>query len=244
MKMNKLFKIIVFILMFFCLAECIAGFYLLFTYPKIPKIAMIIVIILFAIGFVYLYKFSKRKGYINKKEVLHRQSEPIEEINEEKISLEELNEGLEKSLEIKTSNDFPQDKEYLNTVLDDDKTIKEHIEEDLQNIKKEYFVNDKKEKVSIVNSKYNEKFKFNKNEELFFEEVERKSKHRLHFDRLSNGTFNVRSDDYIFLGKVHLRGKNCYATYFIEDKDEIYEVEGEITEIIICIKKWNDYIEF
>ena len=317
--MNKILKVIVYILMFFCLAECVFGLYSIINTSNksfISMMAMFITFFLFACVFIFLFRFSKRKGYFNKKEKANKiieadqvevveedtvilqapeeqnikeiqqtevEEEPQEkveiveekqEINEIKNFEEPTNDDIQKLTEQKQQiNDvleqikvlseqvvdaqeklkyktiekqekkFPLDDEYLNTVLNDGKTIKQHMKKDLLKIKKEYYSNDKKEKVSIVNSKYNEKFKINENEEMFFQLVEEKSKYKLHFDRLSNGTFNVRSDDYTFLGKLHLRGHNMYATYFIGDKDEIYKMEGDVYNIAKCINKWNEYID-
>lgn len=273
-------KVLIYTSMFLCLTECIVGVCIFFNQPKISIIPAILTICLFAFCFVWLFNYSKRKGYFNKKDFITQtksnkntlnsqrnkiiqtqnttQAEQSDDaLRELKILSEQMMENQKKINEQLKNKKYDQSKpkenlenkhslneEYLTTELSDGKTVKEHMEKDLQNIQKEYVKSDTKEKVTLVHFKKDDKYKINKNEKLFFKEVEKRSKYRLHFDRLSNGAFNVRNDDYIFLGKIYLRGQNCYATYSFEDKDEIFTIEGSMIEIISCIEKWNDYIDY
>lgn len=202
---------------FFCIAECIAGFYFLFTMPSDTKFAVIATIIFFALmAFLLLKKTKNEETDVN----ITKTTSPLNNIN--------LNNNTSNT-QFAPVQTFPQEyqapKENCNTQPEQPEIQPEPIPQQIENNTPQYLDNEdvmKKiqldyQKMIATRDSYKSgqrnifsDNKFSAEEQIFFDNVYEEFQkaglkpNLIHLTRLSSGMFNV---DYIeegYVGKVEI----------------------------------------
>lgn len=200
-------KIIVCILMFFCLCECIFGLYFIIVNPNksfISVVSMLITLFLFIGAFVFLFRFSKRKGYFNKKEktneiIEEKQVEVIEETPPEEQNIEEIQQTEEKTQE---KVEIVEEKQEIQDLKEPTNDLNKQI---IKTQEKPETIEIKEETLSEISQKLND-LKITMNENY----------NKLHSIPKPNNIFNNELSKAIFLysqNKRKVRENHEYQQY-------------------------------
>lgn len=135
---------------------------------------------------------------------------------------------------IKNENDQAFDDEYLNISLDDGKTVKEHMQEDLQEAIKKSQGLDKQEAIELNSLETSFVFHLLKIFSHFGLDTE------IRYNRLSNKWLNFTYKD-MQIGRIKLNGTEMFMQILYADgHHEIIEIEN-IDDAKEHVKEWIDY---
>ena len=137
-------------------------------------------------------------------------------------------------VENKMENDQTFDDEYLNISLDDGKTVKEHMQEDLQEAIKKSQGLDKQEAIELNSLETSFVFHLLKIFSHFGLDTE------IRYNRLSNKWLNFTYKD-MQIGRIKLNGTEMFMQILYADgHHEIIEIEN-IDDAKEHVKEWIDY---
>ena len=141
-------------------------------------------------------------------------------------------------IDIKTKHDLSYDEEYLNTVLEDGKTIKEHMQEDLKD--------------AIIRSQgmdNQEDIELNELEKQFINEFKNSIKPfnldtEIRYNRMSNKCLNFSFRD-MQIGRIKLNGRKMWiqVLYDKEPISENFDIKT-IDEAYTYIDNWIEYLNY
>lgn len=237
-------RILIFILMFFCMVECIVGVIFIFLQPKefVNILASITVLFIFVFAFYKLYSYSKQNDYFKKSKIKNKSVNKVHRL--EDISIDKDNElyndikTIEKHLDspqsifdVKTTieHSLPFDEKYLETTLKDGKTIKEHMQEDYE---------------QALKPKVQETIELNDDETFFVNilmlELSNFKNYEIVYERMSNKCLNFTYDGYQ-IGRIKLNGKSKWMQ--ILSDDDVYIIDDiDCTKALENINKWKTYM--
>ncbi|MGJ1023850.1 hypothetical protein [Thomasclavelia ramosa] len=177
------------------------------------------------------------KTSLNNDEVLEKYTNRQIE-NENRAMNETLIKTSNNPMDIKPKHDLSYDEEYLNTVLEDGKTIKEHMQEDLKD--------------AIIRSQgmdNQEDIELNELEKQFINEFKNSIKPfnldtEIRYNRMSNKCLNFSFRD-MQIGRIKLNGRKMWiqVLYDKEPISENFDIKT-IDEAYTYIDNWIEYLNY
>lgn len=141
---------------------------------------------------------------------------------------------------VEIKHDFPFDDEYLNTVLEDGKTVKEHMQKDYEESIKRYHGLDKQEDIEL-----------NELEEQFINEFKKSIKPfcldtEIRYNRMSSKCLNFSFRD-MQIGRIQLNGRKMWIQVLFDDTknwDVKYYDIYTLKDATIHIDEWIKYLNY